>query len=181
MNLRQLGIRSKAWVRQLVDKTLAWTSHPDPLQLLVLAAALSIPVTWLLIIDRVYVGSILAFRTFGLGFIIGSNWIVSPPGGGPPLLGALPAIYGSVVTTIIALLIAVPVSLGVGLFQSELAPKQIRAPSVFLVEMLAAGSTRVFGLWGIVGLVSFMGGNVDPSLKSALGFLPLFSGSAHGF
>jgi phosphate transport system permease protein len=181
MNLRQLVVRSQAWVRQLANRTFAWFSRPDLLQLVLFAAALSVPAVWVLTVDRVYTGSILAFRTFGLGFVISSNWIVSPPGGGPPLLGALPAIYGSVVTTLIALLIAVPVSLGVGLFQSELAPRQLRSPSVFLVEMLAAVPSVVYGLWGIEVLVPFMGVNVDPRLKSILGSLPLFSGSANGF
>jgi len=179
MNLRQLVIKVLAWVRQLRGKAVAWVRHPDPLQLLVFTAALSIPVIWLLIVERIYAGSTLAFLTFGLGFIAGSDWRPNPVG--VPSLGALPAIYGSVVTTIIALVIAVPVSLGVGLFQSELAPRQLKTPSVFLVEMLAAVPSVVYGLWGIIVLVPFMGVNVDPGLKSALGFLPLFGGPANGF
>ncbi len=184
MNLRQSAVSIKAWVRgvisRLASRVIAWVHHPDPLQFLVFIAALTIPAVWLLIIDRVYSGSTLAFNTFGLGFIAGTNWIVSPAPGHLPDLGALPAVYGSVVTTIIALLIAVPVSLGVGLFQSELAPKQLRSPSMFLVELLAAVPSVVYGLWGIVVLVPFMRDNIDPALKSTLGFLPLFGGPANG-
>src|SRR2546422_8553884 len=162
--------RFAAWVEHGADQTFegikSWVQHPEILQLFVFLTALSIPITWILIVDRVALESLLAFATFGPEFITGSNWIVSPPIGRLPSLGALPAIYGSVVTTMIALLIAVPVSLGVGLFQSELAPRQLRAPSVFLVEMLAAVSNVRFCVWGIVVLVSFIGVKVDPSLKS---------------
>src|SRR3989442_3058192 len=183
--VKSLPDRFIAWVKQALDQTVeggrSWLSHPELLQLLVVLTALSIPIIWILIVDRVAMGSLLAFATFGPEFITGSDWIVSPPIGRLPSLGALPAIYGSVVTTMIALLIAVPVSLGVGLFQSELAPRQMRSPSVFLVEMLAAVPSVVYGLWAIVILVPFMRTSVDPALQSTLGFLPIFSGSASGF
>jgi phosphate transport system permease protein len=125
-------------------------------------------------------GSVDSIKAFGFKFLINTDWIPNPANGGPPSLGALPAIYGSVVTTVIALLLAVPVSLGVALFQAELAPGVLRAPSRFLVEMLAAVPSVVYGLWGLLFLVPFMRDNVNPQLKSSLGFLPLFSGPANG-
>ncbi len=184
MNLRQLisGLFASARriLRQTIHGIVSWVLHPDPLQLLVFICALSIPALWFLIIDRVSLASLLTFKTFGLGFVTGTDWIVTPAPGQLPSLGALPAIYGSVVTTIIALLIAAPVSLGVGLFQSELAPRQLRNPSIFVVEMLAAVPSVVYGLWGIVVLVPFIRDNTDPVLKSTLGFLPLFDGPSNG-
>jgi phosphate transport system permease protein len=125
-------------------------------------------------------GSIDAMRAFGLSFLVGTDWIPNPPQGGPPVLGALPAIYGSVVTTTISLLLAVPVSLGVALFQAELSPRAFRVPSVFLVEMLAAVPSVVYGLWALLVLVPFMRDFINPDLKATLGFLPLFSGPTNG-
>jgi phosphate transport system permease protein len=125
-------------------------------------------------------GSIDAIRAFGLSFLYGTDWIPNPAQGGPPVLGALPAIYGSVVTTSLSLLLAVPVSLGVALFQAELSPRALRVPSVFLVEMLAAVPSVVYGLWALLVLVPFMRDYVDPSLGATLGFLPLFSGPTNG-
>jgi phosphate transport system permease protein len=125
-------------------------------------------------------GSIDSVSAFGLEFIFRSDWMPYPPDGGPPILGALPAIYGSIVTTLLALVFAVPVSLGVALFQSELSPRTLRVPSIFLVEILAAVPSVVYGLWGLFTLVPFMRDNVNPTLKSLLGFLPLFQGPNTG-
>jgi phosphate transport system permease protein len=125
-------------------------------------------------------GSVDSIEAFGLSFLINSDWIPNPPNGGPPILGALPSIYGSIVTTSIALLLAVPVSLGVALFQTEIAPRRIRSPSVFMVEMLAAVPSVVYGLWGLLILVPFMRDYVDPYLHANLGFLPLFVGPTTG-
>jgi phosphate transport system permease protein len=149
------------------------------LTLLVLAA-IAVPVVVVLMVYEIGNGSIDAMRAFGLSFIIGTDWIPNPADGGPPVLGALPAIYGSIMTTTISLILAVPISLGVALFQSELSPRVLRAPSVFLVEMLAAVPSVVYGLWGLLVLVPFMRIFVDPSLKATLGFLPLFSGTVTG-
>jgi len=145
------------------------------------AAAIAIPIITALTLYAVANGSTDSIKAFGFKFLVSSDWIPNPANGGPPSLGALPAIYGSIVTTVIALLLAVPVSLGVALFQAELAPSVLRAPSRFLVEMLAAVPSVVYGLWGLLFLVPFMRENVNPQLKSSLGFLPLFNGPANGF
>jgi phosphate transport system permease protein len=143
-------------------------------------AAIAIPIITALMLYEIGKGSIDSIDAFGLGFLVGSNWIPNPPNGGTPILGALPAMYGSIVTTILALVIAVPVSLGVALFQSDLAPIKLRVPSFFLIEMLAAVPSVVYGLWALLVLVPFMRDYVNPGLKSTLGFLPFFSGPATG-
>jgi phosphate transport system permease protein len=125
-------------------------------------------------------GSIDSIKAFGIGFLLNSDWIPNPPSGGPSILGALPAMYGSVVTTLLALLFAVPVSLGVALFQTELAPRKVRFPSLFLIEILAAVPSVVYGLWGLGVLIPLMRDFMNPLLKSTLGFLPLFTGPTNG-
>jgi phosphate transport system permease protein len=153
---------------------------PDFFHLLVTVAAFSVPLITVLVIYAVTSGSLDAFRAFGLQFIIGTEWAPNPAGGGTSSLGALPAIHGTILTTLIALMLAVPTSLGVALFQSELAPRDLRLPSFFLVEMLAAVPSVVYGLWGLLVLVPFMSGFIDPQLKRNLGFLPFFTGPTNG-
>jgi phosphate transport system permease protein len=148
--------------------------------MMLIAAAIAVPVIVALMLYEIGNGSAESIRAFGFSFLFSSDWIPNPPQGGPPILGALPSMYGSVVTTALSLLLAVPVSLGVALFQSELSPRALRSPSIFLVEMLAAVPSVVYGLWGLVALVPFMRDFVDPVLKTTLGFLPLFSGPATG-
>ena len=145
-----------------------------------IVAAFALPVIALLSLYALIDGGMDSIQAFGFGFLLSSKWIPNPPNGGPPILGALPAIYGSVVTTAIALLFAVPISLGIALFQSELAPRKLRLPSIFLVELLAAVPSVVYGLWGILFLVPFMSSYVDPGLVGSLGFLPMFSGETNG-
>ena len=147
---------------------------------ILVVTAFALPVIATLSLYALLNGSVDSIQAFGFGFLTSSKWIPNPPNGGPPILGALPAMYGSVVTTLIALLIAVPISLGIALFQSELAPGKLRLPSIFLVELLAAVPSVVYGLWGILFLVPFMSSNVDPWLVGSLGFLPIFSGETNG-
>jgi phosphate transport system permease protein len=143
-------------------------------------AAFGIPVIAALSLYALYNGSLDSIQAFGFGFLTGTAWMPNPPNGGPPILGALPAIYGSVVTTLISLLFAVPISLGIALFQSELAPSRFRLPSIFLVELLAAVPSVVYGLWGILFLVPFMSAYIDPGLIGSLGFIPFFAGETNG-
>ena len=115
-------------------------------------------------------------RIYGFGFLGGTVW--DP---GHNVFGALPFIYGTLVTSAIALLIGVPVSLGIAIFASELAPPFIRTPLTYLVELLAAIPSVVYGLWGIYILVPLMAGSVEPWLRANLGFLPLFQGPTYGY
>lgn len=154
--------------------------HFDFFLLLLVVAAIAIPLITVLMLYEIGRGSIASIQAFSVGFLFSSDWIPNPPNGGPPILGALPSIYGSVVTTSIALLLAVPVSLGVALFQNEIAPRRIRTSSMFVVEMLAAVPSVVYGLWGLLNLVPFMRDYVEPTLQANFGFLPTFTGPTMG-
>ncbi len=115
-------------------------------------------------------------RLYGFGFLGGSVW--DP---GHNVYGALPFIFGTLATSAIALLLGVPISLGIAIFASELAPPFVRTPLTYLVELLAAIPSVVYGLWGIYVLVPLMADTVEPWLRSSLGFLPLFQGPAYGY
>ena len=95
--------------------------------------------------------------------------------------GALAYIFGTVVSSLLALAIAVPVALGVAIYLSELAPRAVRRPAGFLVELLAAIPSVVYGLWGIFVLTPWLRETVQPLLAKTLGFLPIFKGPPRGF
>jgi phosphate transport system permease protein len=120
-------------------------------------------------------GSRLAIREFGFRFLFTSVW--DPVAGE---FGALPFIYGTLVSSALAMLIAVPLGLGAAIYLAELAPQWIRAPITFLIEMLAAVPSVVYGLWGIFVLVPWLRKVVQPALGATLGFLPLFQGPPYG-
>ncbi|MGH7377323.1 MAG: phosphate ABC transporter permease subunit PstC, partial [Candidatus Methylomirabilales bacterium] len=94
--------------------------------------------------------------------------------------GALPFIYGTVVSSVLALLLAVPLSIGAAIYLAELAPLGIRPPITFLIELLAAIPSVVYGLWGIFVLAPWLRTWVQPTLAAWLGFLPLFHGPRYG-
>jgi phosphate transport system permease protein len=112
----------------------------------------------------------------GLGFITGRVW--DPV---HSVFGALPFIWGTVVSSLLALTIAVPISLGIAIYLAELAPDWLRGPVGFLVELLAAVPSVVYGLWGIFALSPWLREVVEPLLSSLFGFLPLFQGPHRGF
>jgi len=115
--------------------------------------------------------ALLAIRQFGLSFLTTSTWDPIKQ-----IFGALPSIYGTLVTSAIALLIAVPISLGAAIFLAELAPSWLRGPVSFLIEMLAAIPSVIIGLWGIFVLVPAIR-PVETWLSNHFGFLPLFKGT----
>src|SRR5690242_12765645 len=119
--------------------------------------------------------SMLSIRQFGFGFLTSQQW--NPVKGE---FGALPFIYGTLASSLIALLISVPFSLGIAIFLVEQAPPYISRPVGFLVELLAAIPSVVYGLWGIFVLAPFLRNYIEPPLASALGWLPLFRGSITG-
>ena len=121
-------------------------------------------------------GSWESIRHFGLQFVVSSVW--DPV---RDIYGALPFIYGTIASSVLALALAVPISLGVAIFLSELAPAWLRGPVGFLVELLAAVPSVVYGLWGIFALTPWLRESVEPLLARFLGFLPLFQGPQHGF
>ena len=116
-----------------------------------------------------------AIRAFGLRFLVTSHW--DPVAGE---FGALPFIYGTLVSSVLARLIATPIALGIAIFISELSPRFLRQPLTYLTELLAAIPSIVYGLWGIFVLVPWLRDWVQPPLGRALGFLPLFQGPPYG-
>jgi phosphate transport system permease protein len=94
--------------------------------------------------------------------------------------GALPFIYGTVVTSLLALVIAVPVSVGLALFLSEMGPRALRPVVSFAIETLAAIPSVVYGLWGLFVMVPWLRSSVEPFLQRTLGFLPIFEGPPIG-
>jgi len=117
----------------------------------------------------------LSLQTFGWRFLVTSAW--DPVA---ETFGALPFIYGTLVSSILAVLIAVPVSLGAAIYLAELAPLWVRPPIAFLIELLAAIPSVVYGLWGIFVLAPWLRAWVQPFLGGWLGFLPIFRGPAYG-
>jgi phosphate transport system permease protein len=130
----------------------------------------------LLMLVALIIASITSIRRFGFSFVTSSTW--DPV---HEVFGAWPFIYGTVVSSILALVLAVPVSLGLAIFLSDLAPPRIRRPLGFVVELLAAIPSVVYGFWGIFVLVPFLRDHVQPFLGAHLGFLPLFRGEPLGF
>jgi phosphate transport system permease protein len=96
------------------------------------------------------------------------------------IYGAAPMIFGTLVSSFLALLLAVPLALGVAIFLTEFAPKWMRQPVAFLVELLAAIPSVVYGLWGIFVLIPFLREQVAPPLKAVLGWTPFFQGAFYG-
>jgi phosphate transport system permease protein len=119
--------------------------------------------------------SLLSIRQFGFHFLIGTEW--NPV---KSEFGALPFIYGTVVSSLIALLISVPLSLGIAVFLVEQAPRYLARPITFLIELLAAIPSVVYGLWGIFVLAPFLRVYVEPALARWLGWLPFFQGPITG-
>jgi phosphate transport system permease protein len=138
---------------------------------LTLAAALLCVVVVGAIVWKVFDLGWLSISTYRLDFLTTTIW--------DPVknhYGALLFLYGTAVSSFVALLIATPLSIAIGLYLSELAPRGVRGLVASLVEMLAAIPSVVLGLWGILVLGPFMASHVDPWLQDALGFLPMFSG-----
>jgi len=129
-----------------------------------------------LMIYELTVGSRLSIQRFGIEFLVGTKWDPAIT----QVFGALPLILGTLVTSAIALLIGVPISLGIGLALSEFSPKRFGFAFSFLVELLAAVPSVIYGLWGIFTLIPFLRNNVYLPLQAMFGFFPLFSGLVYG-
>jgi len=124
-------------------------------------------------------GALPAFRQFGLGFIVGSAWNPVTDN-----FGALAPIYGTLVTSLIAMLIGIPVAFGVALFITELCPKWLRRPLGTMIELLAAIPSIIYGIWGLFVLAPFIQEHIEPALIATLGKIPgigmLFAGPPLG-
>lgn len=139
----------------------------------IFAFAIVLVLLWMLI-DLV-IQSKLSIRHYGFHFIISTDW--------DPVhnkFGALPYIYGTTVSSLIAILFATPISVGIALFLTEMAPRWLRTPVGFLVELLAAIPSILLGLWGVYVFIPFLRKYLDIPLSKAFGWFPLFSGPPIG-
>ncbi len=143
--------------------------------LFTLLFAVSILAITVLLVWELWVHSSPAKEKFGLGFIASSLW--NPV---TDQFGALPFIYGTVITSAVALLISVPLGVGAAIYLSELALPRVSTTLTFLVELLAAVPSVIFGLLAIFTLVPLMRDYVEPAVQSVFGSLPLFSGHIYG-
>ena len=138
---------------------------------------LLLPALFAFIVLRIGREAWLALENFGWGFLVGSEW--------NPVLeefGALPFVYGTIVSSLLALALAVPLSVGVAIFLTELAPWWLARPIAFATELLAAIPSVVYGLWGIFVMVPFLRFTVQEPLSERLGgVIPFFEGPAYGF
>ena len=139
--------------------------------------AVCIPLLLVFIAVEIVAAAWPALRAFGFGFLTSSEW--DPP---KQVFGAASAIYGTVVSSLLALLIATPLALGVAIFLSEFAPSWLRQPVAFLVDLLAAIPSVVYGLWGIFVLQPLLRERVMPFISGipVIGASPLFEGPAYG-
>jgi phosphate transport system permease protein len=151
-------------------------SGDEVARLITLAFASVILLVTVGLVYELWVTSSLPRHQFGFGFLTSSLW--NPVSG---QFGALPFIYGTVITSAIALLIAVPLGVGAAIFLSELAPPRISGTFTFFIELLAAVPSVIYGLLAIFTLVPLMRDYVEPFLKKTLGYLPVFSGAIYGF
>jgi len=124
-------------------------------------------------------GSIPAFRTFGFGFLTSERWNSVTDN-----FGALPAIYGTIVTSFIAMLIAVPIGLMIAFFLTELCPPWLRRPIGIAIELLAGIPSIIYGIWGLFIFAPFLQATLEPFLINTLGnvpgIAPLFAGPPYG-
>ncbi len=128
-----------------------------------------------LLFRELFIESGLSRDTFGFGFLTTSTWdpVIE-------IFGSLPFIFGTIVSSFLALIIAVPFSLGIAIYLSELASEKLRTPLSFIIELLAAVPSVIIGLWGIFILAPFIRDYLAPPLSTYLGFLPLFQGPMYG-
>ncbi|HVO57913.1 MAG TPA: phosphate ABC transporter permease subunit PstC [Dongiaceae bacterium] len=128
-----------------------------------------------LLVFELWTGSVLPRHKFGLSFFTTRVW--------DPIaeeFGALPFIYGTLITAGVSLLLAVPLGIGAAIFLAELAPQKISDTLQFFIDLLAAVPSVIYGLLGVFILIPVMREVIQPALKATLGFLPLFQGPAYG-
>jgi phosphate transport system permease protein len=148
------------------DQTFRWLS---------VLSALLIPLLMGGIFLALLYQSLPALKRFGFGFLISQNW--NPV---TEKFGAASSIYGTLVSTVIAMCIAVPLSIALALFLVELAPPRISRVVGTIIELLAAIPSIIYGMWGMFVFAPFMAQHVQPFLGKAFGWLPLFQGPPMG-
>jgi len=166
MAVAQNELMARPVGRQFGDRAFKW---------LTLAMALSIFALIILIGLELFNGSKVALHQFGWHFLMTRDW--------DPVnekFGALVFIYGTLVTSAIALIIAVPISVATAVYLTELAPQWLRQPLVVFIELLAAVPSVILGVWGIFVMIPFLRDHAFPLLQKWFGFLPLFQGPIYG-
>src|ERR1700682_2568462 len=133
------------------------------------------------IIVSLIVGAWPAMKEYGFAFLWTQRWA---PSADPPVLGALGPMYGTLVTSIIAMMIAIPVGLGIAMFLSEICPLWLRRPIGIAIELLAGIPSIIYGIWGLFVLAPFLQSTVQPALINAFSGVPvlsnLFAGPPYG-
>jgi phosphate transport system permease protein len=162
-------------IRQFLNARSSGRAADNAFAAVMLICALSIFAIVLFIFYILISRSKLSLTQFGFKFFTHSEW--DPVSGD---FGALPFIFGTLATSFIALLMAVPLALGVAVFLTELCPRPLRAPISFLTELLAAIPSVVYGLWAVFVLVPIMRDNLGPFLVKTLGWTGLFGGANFG-
>ena len=141
-----------------------------------LTCGLAVLAVLALIVYELVLRSALSWHAFGLKFFTGRDWDpVSEQ------FGALPFVYGTLVSSLLALIIAVPLAVGVAVFTTEMCPRVLRGPLSFFVELLAAIPSVIYGLWAIFVLVPILTSYVQPFLSKTLGWTKLFEGPSFGY
>lgn len=146
-------------------------------RVLTTAFAVSVPALLVLIAAVIVVAAWPALHEFGFGFLTGSSWDATRG-----RFGAAPMIYGTVVSSFLGLVLATPLALGVAVYLSDYAPPWLRQPVSFLVDLLAAIPSVIYGLWGIFVLLPVLRTTVIPFLRDTLhlGRTPFFTGASYG-
>src|SRR5271166_3117469 len=142
---------------------------------IILISAISVFAIVVLVVWELIAKSQLSLHQFGIKFFYGHDW--DPVNGN---FGAMPFIYGTLVSSFLALLLAVPLSIGVAVFTTEMCPHSLRAIISFLVELLAAIPSVIYGLWAIFVLAPLPRDYVEPFLAKTLGWTGFFSGPMYG-
>ena len=165
--------------RQTSAKAVRMTRGTNPAdrayQAVVTGLALLLPASLLALIVELATNAWPSIQRFGWDFVTNSTW--DPVA---DVYGAGPLIFGTLASSFVALLLAVPLAFSVAIFLNEFAPRWLRRPLGFLVELLAAVPSVVYGLWGIFVLIPFLRAVVVPPLKATLGWLPFFQGVFYG-
>jgi phosphate transport system permease protein len=170
------NVTSAAVVRKPLLRSSTGEVPDKVFQSVITACGLAVLGLLVLIVYELMSGSKLTWHAFGFKFFAASDWDPVKES-----FGALPFIYGTIVSSVLALIIAVPLAIGVAVFTTEMCPKALRGPLSFFVELLAAIPSVIYGLWAIFVLVPLLSNYVEPSLSKTFGWTGLFAGAPYGF
>jgi phosphate transport system permease protein len=161
-----LAARSRQGTGRLADRVFRGSSRFAAIMVVVLLIAIG---------ALLWANSRLTWETFGLSFITGLDW--DPVAS---VYGALPFIVGTILASLLAIVIAAPIGIMTSLYLSELAPRRTATPLTFMIELLAAIPSVVIGLWGVFILAPFLRGTVESWIVSTFGWIPFLGGPTYG-